>query len=711
MEQQATLHFGTLARDVCFSLQMVLMVLLTETAVMRGQGMEDDTLGEAIQLQPEAPEFKERIQKVKETTDFHDLINNDNPYASNVAELPRGSIFPVIFEPIRNIKFSRSVYKVTSFLDFTPYITFFENFERYIKNFLEDVQDPSKVDMIRDPTKLSQANKELLKYFPEQLNDLNCNDSTICMRYPEKLCYHAYTCMNRQHYEHMLSEVEYLQNLYKQVKTTFYQAINHVGNRSENSKEREPETVKQYSTPMTVREARHLQKQLDILGGKKTRVKRFFDLLATGILGYGVYTNRRDIETINKNIQILKEDNARQDININLLTRHLRKTISRVRQHDVMLRSLSVRLIRLKYSLMGQMQITNYNIFSTMILRDASYTLSRLLAGLTAASQNAEAVYSYLRVMSTHKLDPTVIPIPQLIELLEEVKEDIKGSPRLALPIDPHGNQVEDYYKIIKITPHIIQDLLVVMVTIPLTDVSMQMNVYQVHNLPAVHPKLNVSVTYELEGKYLAVGQDEHYLALPSETDLSVCLATGGGLCKLNRALYPSDRVNWCFYALYKQDQEAVNKHCTYNFQKRTGNLAQNVGGYLWAISSLATEKLQVRCLKETHIEEIRPPLQIVYIGDGCEGYSPSLATTARTEITTSRDFIGRPGFFIQFNKVYQRSPTLSLWSWSQITLESLTEKEAAAMVQVLPELEQLKLSDIDQNVRKLKRYSFHLPQ
>ena len=50
--------------------------------------MEDDTLGEAIQLRPETPQSKERIQKVKETTDFHNLINNDNPYASNVAKLP-----------------------------------------------------------------------------------------------------------------------------------------------------------------------------------------------------------------------------------------------------------------------------------------------------------------------------------------------------------------------------------------------------------------------------------------------------------------------------------------------------------------------------------------------------------------------------------------------------------------------------------------------
>ena len=43
--------------------------------------------------------------------------------------------------------------------------------------------------------------------------------------------------------------------------------------------------------------------------------------------------------------------------------------------------------------------------------------------------------------------------------------------------------------------------------------------------------------------------------------------------------------------------------------------------------------------------------------------------------------------------------------------MESLTEKEAETMVQALPELEQLKLSDIDQNVKRLKEYSFHLPQ
>ena len=296
---------------------------------------------------------------------------------------------------------------------------------------------------------------------------------------------------------------------------------------------------------------------------------------------------------------------------------------------------------------MGHIHLANYNDFTTMILRDAGFTMSRLLTRLRAATQNAEPVYNYLRVMASHKLDPTVVPVPQLIKILEEVEKDKKGSPRLTLPIDPKSGKVEEYYNIIKVTPHIIQDLLAVLVTIPLTDVSLQMNMYQVHNLPTVHPKLNISATYELEGKYLAVGQDGHYLALPSETDLGMCLIMGGGLCKMSQAFYLSDRVTWCIYALFKEDQAAIDKQCTYSFKKRTGNLAHSLGGYLWAISSLATEKLQVRCLKETHILEIKPPLQIVLIGDGCEGYSPSLATAAKNEITAINNFINRPGFFI----------------------------------------------------------------
>ena len=66
----------------------------------------------------------------------------------------------------------------------------------------------------------------------------------------------------------------------------------------------------------------------------------------------------------------------------------------------------------------------------------------------------------------------------------------------------------------------------------------------------------------------------------------------------MNQAMYPSDKVGWCVWALFIKDERMVKNVCTYNIQRRNGNLAQSLGGYLWAISSIAAEKIQVRCLK-----------------------------------------------------------------------------------------------------------------
>ena len=54
------------------------------------------------------------------------------------------------------------------------------------------------------------------------------------------------------------------------------------------------------------------------------------------------------------------------------------------------------------------------------------------------------------------------------------------------------------------------------------------MDVYKVHNLPALHPDLNIQFTYQLEGKYLAIGKHGLYAALPSESDIRICMTTSG---------------------------------------------------------------------------------------------------------------------------------------------------------------------------------------
>ena len=222
-----------------------------------------------------------------------------------------------------------------------------------------------------------------------------------------------------------------------------------------------------------------------------------------------------------------------------------------------------------------------------------------------------------------------MIPPPPLRQLLAEVQEEMKSNPRLMLPYDPQ-TEIYKFYEVMKITPVVVEDVLSKLLTIPLIDKSLQMNMYKVHNLPALHTKLGVAAEYILEGDYLAVDEHRLYVALPDAREIQICLTSQGGLCVMNQALHPVETVEWCVYALFIQDEERIKRDCSMNFKPRKANVAQSMGGYLWAVSSLVGEKMQVRCLTETHVEVIKPPLQVIHIGNGCEGYSPSIKILAK---------------------------------------------------------------------------------
>ena len=66
-------------------------------------------------------------------------INNANPYQGITITEGHGK-YPVIFEPLQNVQTSRSTYKVTSFIDFTPYLEYFQQFERYLEAFKTSIK-------------------------------------------------------------------------------------------------------------------------------------------------------------------------------------------------------------------------------------------------------------------------------------------------------------------------------------------------------------------------------------------------------------------------------------------------------------------------------------------------------------------------------------------------------------------------------------------
>ena len=189
--------------------------------------------------------------------------------------------------------------------------------------------------------------------------------------------------------------------------------------------------------------------------------------------------------------------------------------------------------------------------------------------------------------------------------------------------------------------------------TVPLVDQSFQMNLYKVHNLPMLHPTLNVHVQYELEGTYLATMMEGMFISQPTALDIKLCLVTNGHLCMFDQALYPVEHTNWCKYALFVNDRKQVKRICFLKTLKWTTNLAYSLDGYLWAISALAAEKLQVRCIMETRVITIKPPLQIVDIGNGCEAYSARIYIPAKSELMATLQSVTRSQFFLKYNFNY----------------------------------------------------------
>ena len=69
---------------------------------------------------------------------------------------------------------------------------------------------------------------------------------------------------------------------------------------------------------------------------------------------------------------------------------------------------------------------------------------------------------------------------------------------------------------------------------------------------------------------------------------------------------------------------------------------------------------MRIRCLKNSHLEDIKLPLTIVYIGNGCEGYSSNLLIPAKSELTSEDETLKRHVFFLDFNE-YQDLTKYSL--------------------------------------------------
>ena len=502
----------------------------------------------------------------------------------------------------------------------------------------------------------------------------------------------TYNCRVKKQYVQIIHKTNKLRELFNGIHEKFLKVIDHMEFHPTLGKEKKGTSFKLHkqstknADPSIAQQMRYLSpddikmlrqgneiiwKRYLGLNDTKQRVKRFG--LATWILGWRVYSNAQNIMSIKRNIQALYDQNILQEKQIIELTHYLNVTYRHIQANRQVINELNIKVTTLNKTLMAIIGEMKFIKFTVAILTDMRMTLAQLSLGIMSLQENVNAIHEYMRVLSTRRVNPLIIPPDSLQLVLAQAKEDMKRNPQLTLPEDPNVN-IWNYYSIMKVTPFIMENFLLVILTISLADQSLIMNLYKVHNLPTLPPKLQVQFQCQLEGEYLATTKDKQYAALPTAWDIRICETTERYLCPMNQALYPVDKIEWCIYTLYKQDVERIGTYCTITTTFRHANMAQSLDGYLWVVSSLKEEKMRIRCLEDSHLEDIKPPLTIVQIGNGCEGYSSNLFIPAKSELTSEDETLTRHVFFLEFNEEYQDLTKYSLIQ--QLNLPQLTSEE-----------------------------------
>ena len=231
-------------------------------------------------------------------------------------------------------------------------------------------------------------------------------------------------------------------------------------------------------------------------------MKRFLSVFASIGAAIGSLLNAGQIKKIKENIAVLQDTTILQGQKIAELVRYADLMTACVRLHDSQIYGLQYKMLVVEDGIKEMIDVSNFQIYTSYHVTIAQTILSHLQTGTVSIENNIDKIFEYLRIMINHKATSAVIPPVALRSLLLKIEDRMHSNPRLQFPYDPQTGEIWKCYSVIKIVPVVIDKLLVILMTIPVLDKTLELNIYQIHNLPAVPPDQKVEATYQLENDY-----------------------------------------------------------------------------------------------------------------------------------------------------------------------------------------------------------------
>ena len=114
--------------------------------------------------------------------------------------------------------------------------------------------------------------------------------------------------------------------------------------------------------------------------------------------------------SIKKNIQALYDRNILQEKQIIKLTHYLNVTYGHVCTNRLVINELNIKVTTVNKTMMAVIGETKFIKFTVVISTDMRMMLTQLSLGVMSLQENVNVIYEYMRVLSTRRVNPLIIP-------------------------------------------------------------------------------------------------------------------------------------------------------------------------------------------------------------------------------------------------------------------------------------------------------------
>ena len=254
-----------------------------------------------------------------------------------------------------------------------------------------------------------------------------------------------------------------------------------------------------------------------------------------------------------------------------------------------------------------------------------------------------------------HKLNPTLISAAQLRNLLQTIAISLPSV--LKLPYDITTDLIR-YYQTLTVTAMPISDGLMVILQIPILDITSKYEVYKILNVPVPYPKTSLIAQFDINHDYFAISSDRCKVSFLSRDEFLRCSIPNRVFCSMLTSLYPIAMLSTdCIMHLFIT-KSYNDDFCTIKVSHTNNTLPKlyHVLEGNWVITTSVPFILHINCIERSVPDlQITPPMAYVKLTNGCGGTSPYIIIPP---------FFYRKSTFKILEPQFQVPSNLSLWSY-----------------------------------------------